>query len=199
MTIDRNDPDIQTLFETLDAQLETERVDRGVPGLSVAIVHDQDIVWARGFRYVNLEAGIPADPQTVYRVGSVTKLFTATMLMQLRDAGKLCLDDPVEQYMPAFRLKTRLGEASAPTSRQIASHTAGLPLTVKQDLYRIAQEALQNTVKQAQASKVHLVLRCMASGVMLEVRDDGVGFDPTGSFPGHFGPRSLQERVQNLG
>jgi signal transduction histidine kinase len=74
-----------------------------------------------------------------------------------------------------------------------------LPLTVKQELYRIAQEALHNTVKHAHASKVDLVLRRTASAVILEVCDDGVGFDPLGSFPGHLGLRSMQERVSHLG
>src|SRR3989475_9469161 len=74
-----------------------------------------------------------------------------------------------------------------------------LPLTAKQELYRIAQEALHNTVKHAHASKVDLVLRRTANAVILEVRDDGVGFDPLGSFPGHLGLRSMQERVSHLG
>jgi signal transduction histidine kinase len=74
-----------------------------------------------------------------------------------------------------------------------------LPITVKQELYRIAQEALQNTVKHACASKVNLVLRRTSNTVILEVRDDGVGFDPRGSFPGHLGLRSMQERVSHLG
>ena len=74
-----------------------------------------------------------------------------------------------------------------------------LSLTVKQELYRIAQEALHNTVKHAQACKVNLVLRRTESQVILEIRDDGVGFDPLGSFPGHLGLHSMQERVSHLG
>src|SRR5437867_8503925 len=75
-----------------------------------------------------------------------------------------------------------------------------LSLTVKQELYRIAQEALQNTVKHAHASKVDLVLRQTSNNaVILEACDDGVGFDPLGSFPGHLGLRSMQERVSHLG
>jgi signal transduction histidine kinase len=74
-----------------------------------------------------------------------------------------------------------------------------LSLTIKQELYRIAQEALHNTVKHAHARKVNLVLRRTASLVILEVGDDGVGFDPSGSFPGHLGLRSMQERVSHLG
>src|SRR6266568_5787610 len=73
-----------------------------------------------------------------------------------------------------------------------------LPLTVKQELYRIAQEAMQNTVKHARARKVDLRLCQTANAVILEVRDDGVGFDPLGSFPGHLGLHSMQERVSSL-
>src|SRR5438552_7655559 len=62
-----------------------------------------------------------------------------------------------------------------------------LPLTVKQALYRIAQEAMHNTVKHAHARKVNLRLSQTAKAVILEVRDDGVGFDATRSFPGHLG------------
>ena len=74
-----------------------------------------------------------------------------------------------------------------------------LLLAVKQELFRIVQEALQNTVKHAHASKVDLVLHRTADTVILEVRDDGVGFDPLGSFPGHLGLHSMQERASNLG
>jgi signal transduction histidine kinase len=74
-----------------------------------------------------------------------------------------------------------------------------LPLMAKQELYRIAQEALQNTVKHAYASRVDLALRRTADTVILEIRDDGVGFDPLGSFPGHLGLRSMRERVSHLG
>jgi signal transduction histidine kinase len=74
-----------------------------------------------------------------------------------------------------------------------------LPLKVKQQLYRIAQEAMHNTVKHAHARQVDLILSQTAQAIILEVRDDGVGFDPLGSFPGHLGLHSMQERVNSLG
>jgi signal transduction histidine kinase len=58
---------------------------------------------------------------------------------------------------------------------------------------------MHNTAKHARANKVDLVLRRTANTVILEVHDDGVGFDPLGSFPGHLGLRSMQERVSSLG
>jgi PAS domain S-box-containing protein len=74
-----------------------------------------------------------------------------------------------------------------------------LPLSVKQALYRIAQEALHNTVKHAQAHLIYVCLSQTSEAVILEVRDDGVGFDPAGAFPGHLGLRSMEERIKRLG
>jgi signal transduction histidine kinase len=74
-----------------------------------------------------------------------------------------------------------------------------LPLEVKQDLYRIVQEALHNTVKHARASQVKLRLNQANGAVTVEVCDNGKGFDTSTSFPGHLGLHSMQERVKSLG
>ena len=74
-----------------------------------------------------------------------------------------------------------------------------LPLKVKQELYRIAQEAMHNTVKHAHASKVDLRLCQTSEAVILEVCYIGRGFDATASFPGHLGLHSMQERMKGLG
>jgi signal transduction histidine kinase len=73
-----------------------------------------------------------------------------------------------------------------------------LSLKIKQELYRVAQEALHNTVKHACASQVHVRLGRTAEAIILEIRDNGRGFDPASSFPGHLGLLSMQERVKNL-
>jgi signal transduction histidine kinase len=75
--------------------------------------------------------------------------------------------------------------------------TVALP--VKEMLYRIAQEALHNTVKHARASRVELCLTQRPDGIELLIADDGVGFDPSGSFPGHLGLRSMRERAARHG
>jgi PAS domain S-box-containing protein len=96
-------------------------------------------------------------------------------------------------------------QAAALQARQnIAVHTElcaepELLLKVKQDLYRVAQEALHNTVKHARASKIDLRLHQAGKALILEVCDNGRGFDPTASFPGHLGLHSMQERVRSLG
>jgi signal transduction histidine kinase len=73
-----------------------------------------------------------------------------------------------------------------------------LSLPVKQELYRVAQEALHNTVKHAGASQVNVRLGRTDEAIILEIRDNGKGFDATGSFPGHLGLLSMQERVKHL-
>ncbi|HZU76519.1 MAG TPA: PAS domain S-box protein, partial [Dehalococcoidia bacterium] len=74
-----------------------------------------------------------------------------------------------------------------------------LPLEAKEALYRIAQEAMHNTVKHARAKSVAVALVHDAREVALTVRDDGVGFDPGGDFPGHLGLRSMRERAARHG
>jgi signal transduction histidine kinase len=74
-----------------------------------------------------------------------------------------------------------------------------LPFPAKEALYRIAVEALNNTVKHARASRVELSLEQTEAGVHLRIRDDGIGFDPAGEYPGHFGLDSMRERALHLG
>ncbi len=74
-----------------------------------------------------------------------------------------------------------------------------ISLKTKQELYRIAQEALQNTVKHAHANSVELRLSETEAALLLDVCDDGLGFDPSSSFPGHLGLQSMRERVTGLG
>jgi len=74
-----------------------------------------------------------------------------------------------------------------------------LPLATKEALYRIAQEAIHNTVKHARAGRIDIRLARVGDGVALEVADDGAGFDPSGAFPGHLGLVSMRERVERLG
>jgi PAS domain S-box-containing protein len=69
----------------------------------------------------------------------------------------------------------------------------------KEALYRIAQEALHNTVKHARARNAQIRVECDPDTIILEISDDGVGFDTGGDFPGHLGLRSMRERAEGLG
>lgn len=127
VAVDKNDPELRAILTEIEADAESARLKAKIPGMSIVIVYDQEVLLAKGFGYADLEKKIPADPQTVYRTGSVTKAFTALMLMQLRDAGKLHLDDPIEKYLPEFKIKSRFPDARPATFRQVAAHYSGLP------------------------------------------------------------------------
>jgi PAS domain S-box-containing protein len=73
------------------------------------------------------------------------------------------------------------------------------PLDVKEALYRIAVESMNNAVKHARATRISLRLQTQDRMITLEVHDDGVGFDPQGEYPGHLGLRSMQERAAQIG
>lgn len=125
---DKNDPEIRAVLAELESDIEKARIEKKIAGLSVAIVYDQDVLLSKGFGFADLDKKVPADSATVYRVGSITKVFTALMLMQLRDAGKLSLDDPIEKYLPEFKIKSRFPDARPATFRQVAAHYSGLPI-----------------------------------------------------------------------
>jgi CubicO group peptidase (beta-lactamase class C family) len=99
----------------------------GQPGLSIGIVHDQQLVWAAGFGHTTLEGTQAATPDTLYRIASITKLFTSTAILQLRDAGRLQLDDPIVTHLPWFSIGQPDADASPITIRHLLTHTAGLP------------------------------------------------------------------------
>lgn len=120
-------PTLADVVARLDEGFEKTRVEQKIVGMSVVLVHDQDVLLAKGYGYADLASKAPADEHTVYRVGSITKVFTALAMMQLRDAGKLNLDDPIEKYLPEFKIKSRFPDARPLTFRQVASHYSGLP------------------------------------------------------------------------
>ncbi len=104
-----------------------EMSDHEVVGLSIALVDDQQVIWAEGFGYADKARKIPAGPETLYRVGSVTKLFTASAVMQLADQGQLDIDCPLQRYLPEFAIKTRDPGADPITLRNLLTHHSGLP------------------------------------------------------------------------
>jgi CubicO group peptidase (beta-lactamase class C family) len=95
-----------------------------IPGLSLAVVKDGKMAYARGFGARDLKAGLPATPDTLYGIGSITKSFTAMAIMQLQEAGKLNVDDPVSKHLPEFKL----GKEGKPIAiRHLLSHSSGIP------------------------------------------------------------------------
>jgi CubicO group peptidase (beta-lactamase class C family) len=99
----------------------------GVPGLSIALVSDRQVIWAEGFGYADRERKRPATPDTVYQIGSITKLLNAVLCMQFAEQGRIDLDRPFSEYLPEFSMRTRWPQARPITARALLCHHAGLP------------------------------------------------------------------------
>jgi CubicO group peptidase (beta-lactamase class C family) len=115
--------------ERLSARLEqlvrVEQREKRLPSLAAAVLRDGEIVWDTAIGVTDAESGLEATPDTQYRVGSITKTFTATAIMQLRDAGKLDLEDTLDRHID--------GAAHRPTLRRLLSHASGLQRETQDD------------------------------------------------------------------
>ncbi len=116
--------DYAEVAEKLTAAIEHEMHDKHLPAFSVVLVDDQETVWAAAFGEENPETGKKASLNTVYRIGSVSKLFTDIGIMQLVEQGKIDLDAPITEYLPEFRPRNPFDKPI--TLRQLMSHRSGL-------------------------------------------------------------------------
>jgi CubicO group peptidase (beta-lactamase class C family) len=97
---------------------------------SIALVDDQRVIWSAGFGNATTASPTPATDRTLYRIGSVTKLFTAMAVLKLREQGKIDLDRPLEAYLPEFRMRSldeSAGGSDKVTPRNLLTHHSGLP------------------------------------------------------------------------
>jgi serine beta-lactamase-like protein LACTB len=108
----------------LEKLIEHEVADKKLPALSIALVDDQKLVWSRGFGFADPTAKKAASAETVYRVGSVSKLFTDIAVMQLVEKEQLDLDAPVGRYLSDFKPENPFDKAI--TLRQLMTHRSGL-------------------------------------------------------------------------
>ena len=110
---------------TLDHEIATDVQAHGFPGLAIAISQGGTLLWHHEYGLADLARGTKVEADTLFRLGSISKLFTALAIQQLRDAGKLDLDDKVTRFLPWFRLA---GDAHpAITLRELLVHLSGLP------------------------------------------------------------------------
>jgi len=111
-------PEPEALAPALDRRLRETQADR-LPSVAAAVVRRGDMIWSGAAGRADLEGGVDASPEFQYRVGSITKTFTAVAVMQLRDEGALDLDDRLEQHLPGIA-------NGSPTIRRLLAHLSGL-------------------------------------------------------------------------
>lgn len=101
--------------------VQSEMSRLSVPGVTVSITVGKEARWTKGFGFADLENDIPATPQTMYRLASISKMITAIAVMQLAEKGKLDLDAPIQQYVPSFPVKPK-----PVTARLLLTHQGGI-------------------------------------------------------------------------
>jgi len=123
-------PSTVTSVIEIESYIEKSVARNTPPGLSVVVVKDGRVAYNQAFGWADGPAQLPATTDTVYHWWSMTKVPTALAILQLHDAKKLNIDDPVSNYLPFFQVFLK-GEPVPPiTIRQIMRHTSGLPDTV---------------------------------------------------------------------
>jgi CubicO group peptidase (beta-lactamase class C family) len=113
----------ETYLEKVAAFVKEHRL----PGAAAGVVVGDELVWSAGHGYADVETKRPHDAQTLFRIASITKTFTATAILQLRDEGKLHLDDPAVAFLPELRdSESPHGAIETVTIRRMLSHESGL-------------------------------------------------------------------------
>jgi CubicO group peptidase (beta-lactamase class C family) len=124
-----------------------------MPSLSAAVFRRGEILWQEAIGVADAESGAPATPDTQYRVGSITKTFTAVAVMQLRDAGELTLDDTLGDHIAE-------SPHAGPTVRQLLSHLSGLQREPPGEVW----ESLEDPVIEELLARLQQAERVLPSG-----------------------------------
>jgi CubicO group peptidase (beta-lactamase class C family) len=114
----------ESSVKTLEKYVVDVMTKNKVPGLGLALIKDDSLIYSRGFGSRSIEEAKPATPDTLFGVGSVTKSFTALAIMQLVERGKLSVQDSVQKYIPNFRPGN---DADKTQIFHLLTHTCGLP------------------------------------------------------------------------
>ena len=121
----RENPDLATAIDVYDSWIRFTMHRNQQPGLAVGLVYGGSMLWGEGYGYADIKAKKPVTLDTRFRIASISKTFTAVAILQLRDAGRLSLDDPVSNHLGWFDLQYQ--GAPEITIRNLLTHTSGLP------------------------------------------------------------------------
>lgn len=131
--------DYSAIIRYLQARIPQEMARENVPGLSIALVNGQELIWAHGFGLADKARGVPVTPNTAFRAGAISKLLTATAALQLVEQQRLELDAPIQHTLREFYVRSRFHSDQAAadrdiTLRRLLSHQSGLPSEHLRDL-----------------------------------------------------------------
>ncbi len=115
-------------FAAVRAYINKTIAEKQLPSVSVALAKNGKIIWEEAFGWADREKMIPATPDTVYALASLTKPYTSTGVMELVEQHKIDLDHPINEYLGPAPLTAIVGDASGATVRRVLCHTSGLPI-----------------------------------------------------------------------
>jgi len=118
--------DYNAQLKIIDYWLNAQRDFDKLPGMSVAIVQDQDIIFKKGYGYADVANKIPMKPETIGSICSISKLFTSVGVMQLWEKGKLRLDDSLTALLPEYKINQQFSESVPITVRSMLTHSSGI-------------------------------------------------------------------------
>ena len=127
LTQEEKEPDFKEALRMIDIWLDGQLDFDRLPGMSIAIVKDQNVIYSKGFGISDMEKKSPTSPSTIYSICSVSKLFTSVAIMKLWEQGKLRLDDSIKAVLPSFNLYQQYEESGPITIRSLLTHSSGLP------------------------------------------------------------------------
>lgn len=119
--------DLTDAFNLIDTWIEAQYQFDELPGISIGIVKDQELIWSKGYGSSDMEKGVPATSNTIYSICSISKLFTSIAIMQLYEEGKVRLDDSISKHLPYYDLQQQFDKSGPVTIRSILTHSSGLP------------------------------------------------------------------------
>jgi CubicO group peptidase (beta-lactamase class C family) len=119
--------DLETIISEFESQLKKDLKDDNINGsISAAIVKGNKIIWSEAYGLSDIDNKINPDSTTIYRTGSISKSFTAFLMMQLVQEGVIELDEPIEKYLPEISQLNGYSDSTKISFRQLATHTSGL-------------------------------------------------------------------------
>lgn len=142
-------PNLQKRLSVIEEKLETKRNELGIPGLSLAIVKDGEVILSKGYGYKNFEKKIPVTGDTQFAIGSASKPFTALSVLMSADEGKLSLDENPQKYLPYFKINDAETNEKIKV-RNLLTHSSGLNRTdlgwisgklTREEIIKVAGEA----------------------------------------------------------
>ena len=141
--------DLQKGLQTIEEKVEKRRAELGIPGMSLVIVKDGEIIYMKGLGYKDFEKKVAVTPDTQFAIGSATKAFTSLSVLMSADEGKINLDDSPKKYLPYFKMYDADTDKNM-TVRDLMNHSSGLNRTdlamitgklTRQELIQVAGEA----------------------------------------------------------